>query len=238
MGIKDTNDHLVSMTLKTLANLVPILGSTIVVGGKRAKLFNDGRPTNTVRRSTRSIRTSIASSRAVQETDQISINSLATELNNINDLPERPRPDGEEGETSTEEVEPSVDEDVDNWEDWDINESLQNNNTVHETILNEEMSILDTEPSVILDSEVNVTNKSKLKIPDILELDIKNQMAAEEEGDFNFFQDMEPVIQKSNKFIIDDSKNEVSLETELCNKLAVNATDDENHTGWEEEDWD
>lgn len=44
VGIKDCNDHLVSVTLRALADLVPILGAAAVIGGKRARLFNDGRP--------------------------------------------------------------------------------------------------------------------------------------------------------------------------------------------------
>ncbi|KAG8230920.1 hypothetical protein J437_LFUL002952, partial [Ladona fulva] len=44
VGIKDTNDVLVSTTLHALADLVPLLGSATVIGGKRGKIFADGRP--------------------------------------------------------------------------------------------------------------------------------------------------------------------------------------------------
>jgi hypothetical protein len=44
VGIKDTNEQLVSATLRALADLIPVLGATAVIGGKRAKLFTDGRP--------------------------------------------------------------------------------------------------------------------------------------------------------------------------------------------------
>lgn len=44
MGIKDTNDTVVASTLRALALLVPILGASVVIGGKRARLFTDGRP--------------------------------------------------------------------------------------------------------------------------------------------------------------------------------------------------
>ncbi|KAJ4426407.1 hypothetical protein ANN_27221 [Periplaneta americana] len=44
VGIKDTNEQLVSVTLRALADLVPVLGAAAVIGGKRAKLFTDGRP--------------------------------------------------------------------------------------------------------------------------------------------------------------------------------------------------
>lgn len=45
LGIKDINDVLVAKTLRCLADLVPILGSKIVIGGNnRKRLFADGRP--------------------------------------------------------------------------------------------------------------------------------------------------------------------------------------------------
>lgn len=44
VGIKDTNEQLVSVTLRALADLIPVLGAAVVIGGKRAKLFTDGRP--------------------------------------------------------------------------------------------------------------------------------------------------------------------------------------------------
>uniref|UniRef100_A0A1E1W001 Protein kinase domain-containing protein n=1 Tax=Pectinophora gossypiella TaxID=13191 RepID=A0A1E1W001_PECGO len=44
LGIKDTDDNLVASTLICLSELVPILGADTVIGGKRSKLFTDGRP--------------------------------------------------------------------------------------------------------------------------------------------------------------------------------------------------
>ncbi|XP_055377333.1 protein-associating with the carboxyl-terminal domain of ezrin [Condylostylus longicornis] len=44
LGIKDTNDVLVAKTLRCLADLIPILGASVVIGGNRGKLFADGRP--------------------------------------------------------------------------------------------------------------------------------------------------------------------------------------------------
>lgn len=44
VGIKDTDDLLVSTTLRALADLVPLLGGATVIGGKRSKLFADGKP--------------------------------------------------------------------------------------------------------------------------------------------------------------------------------------------------
>ncbi|CAG9829808.1 unnamed protein product [Diabrotica balteata] len=240
VGIKDTNDHLVSITLTTLALLVPILGSETVVGGKRAKLFNDGRPTHSFRISSKKVQTEIfenssTSVQIPQEADQISFSGLENELNIVSELPERPRPDGEEGETSTEEVEPSADEDLDNWEDWDLNETRQTS-TIHTSTYRDNR----VEDLMLIDeSSTNIeTSQNKIKIPDIFELDIKTQSVINEQNDINFFQDMEPVIESSNKFIVDESKNEIIIANNLSSKLAVSGLNDENNAGWEEEDWD
>lgn len=47
LGIKDTNDLLASRTLVCLADLIPILGASQVIGKNRRKLFADGRPQQT-----------------------------------------------------------------------------------------------------------------------------------------------------------------------------------------------
>jgi hypothetical protein len=44
LGLRDSNDELVAMTLHAVADLVPILGGDIVIGAKRNRLFNEGRP--------------------------------------------------------------------------------------------------------------------------------------------------------------------------------------------------
>ena len=44
LGIKDVDDAIVAATLRALAELVPILGSCTVIGGKRLKLFAHGTP--------------------------------------------------------------------------------------------------------------------------------------------------------------------------------------------------
>lgn len=44
LGIKDTNDQLVAATLRCLADLVAILGSSVVIGSNRCRIFSDGKP--------------------------------------------------------------------------------------------------------------------------------------------------------------------------------------------------
>ncbi|KAJ8962134.1 hypothetical protein NQ318_018091 [Aromia moschata] len=253
VGIKDTNDHLVSVTLRTLADLVPVLGATTVIGGKRAKLFNDGRPViHSSRRSSRTLKSHDSVQPATSALDQISLSSLGTVSNNLAELPERPRPDGEEGESTTEEIDQSADEDLDNWEDWDINENNQNPNSFNddETINNnlrdiqavENIPDLSAQNNLIeTGSENNTQRNTQSKIiADILELDIKNQLNNDQTDDFDFFQDMEPVIDSSNKYLINENKNNTisDLDNEVNSKLAVNIKDINEEEGWGNGDWE
>lgn len=230
---------------------MPVLGAATVIGGKRAKLFNDGRPI------THSSKRSIKVTSKPREIEQpvptpevlhnhITVNRIAIESNNLIILPERPRPDGEEGETSTEEVEQSVDEDLDNWEDWDINEGNPNShnflnavedNTQPTESLSDNLNEITLNDDII--SENNMLQRSmekpKRTIPDIGELDIKNQLNRDENEDFDFFQDMEPVINTTNKFLINESN--CDLDKPVSSKLALNDSN-VNEEGWGDGDWE
>lgn len=151
-------------------------------------------------------------------------------------LPERPSPDGGEEEISTTELDQSAEDDLENWSDWDVNDTnptltenqdggqLSNESENGRLVNLEPNSVEETngfseEPSLVLNANDNILNytssvaKSNVslqhvnkKLPDILELDIKNQknVAKERSDEFDFFQDMEPVIEMSNIVLIEE----------------------------------
>nr|CAI5828103.1 unnamed protein product [Callosobruchus analis] len=229
VGIKDTNDTLVSVTLRTLADLVPILGAATVIGGKRAKLFHDGRPTQMERRLSKTIKTHFNNSVASQDVpiDQMSNAAIrATSVDSVNILPERPRPDGEE--ISIDEIEQSTDGDGDleTWDEWDLQDGQNRLVHVENNLSTEGQSITSEKP---LDVKQFIRHSS---IPDITELDIKNQRKASKSDDIDFFQDMEPVINTNNKYLVAEIGDR-----HVESKLAVQPNSDANEEGWGEEDW-
>ncbi|XP_058814715.1 protein-associating with the carboxyl-terminal domain of ezrin [Topomyia yanbarensis] len=136
LGIKDTNDVLVAKTLLCLADLVPILGSAVVIGGNRSKIFADGRPQGVPDQSmpwsgVRSITPVIGSGEflsgspvpggGVNAMDtSVSFSSIVQEGVGFNYMPERLSPEGEDIYHTNSDVELEVDE----WSDWenDVNE--------------------------------------------------------------------------------------------------------------------
>ncbi|XP_063216250.1 protein-associating with the carboxyl-terminal domain of ezrin [Bacillus rossius redtenbacheri] len=109
VGVKDTNDCLVSMTLRALAELVPRLGAARVVGGKRAKLFTDGRPKvpTAAMPVSKAVKSPSREKCAVPSSKPDTDSAASYET-----LPERPSPDGGEDHSTT-------DEEVEAWSDWD-----------------------------------------------------------------------------------------------------------------------
>ncbi|GLH04323.1 Uncharacterized protein GBIM_10052 [Gryllus bimaculatus] len=180
VGIKDTNDTLVSMTLKALADMVPVLGAAVVIGGKRGKLFTDGRP--------KVHQTPIKDLKKQEKVlpEPSSLPTIEVNGNGLPDygshLPERPSPDGGEAEaTNSDKGEEEV------WSDWDVD-------TV-DNVLGSAISGINVgvpaEPVGHGDAEIPV-----IGLPDIMSLDIKNLTSPVGGEEFDFFQDMEPVISK------------------------------------------
>lgn len=90
-----------------------ILGASTVIGGKRGKLFTDGRPKSHNCASTGDHKLKLKDrTRAspIKRSSQMFVES---------DLPERPSPDGGEDNSSSTTIE-EVEVDTENWSDWEL----------------------------------------------------------------------------------------------------------------------
>lgn len=216
--------------MKALAELIPILGASVVIGGNRAKLFSDGVPTTQTQReySANITNNVVLTTGQTAHLDQSRFSNERIEEKSSIVLPERPRPDGY-----------SIEEGLDNWEDWELNDNTHNNanaNTVTSSTTDDYQAA--TAVSKFEDSDVNVKPAIKINqnnsITDISQLDIKNQVNKDNEIDF--FGDMEPVIDNSNKFLITDVDNS-NVDSDVASKLALQA-DEDVAEGWGDGEWD
>lgn len=196
VGIKDTNDDLVCATLRALANIVPILGAATVIGGNRGKLFTDGRP-NKIMMQNKNL-----GEKSFTQKIPVFVN---IEESNVH-LSERPSPDGGEDKR---EKEFSLGEEECTWSDWETQETVENNHAVEASDIvqaelqnNIKSEQCDADLSLQLSESSSNTIKTKytkkLVLSDITELDIKNSKVIKApKEEFDFFTDMEPVIQKT-----------------------------------------
>ena len=137
LGIKDTDDAIVSATLRALADLVAHLGSSTVIGGTRLKLFANGAPkTMTGKKPAPSLTSYIPLSCKRIEVRRNSLEvalspTLNIDDNRVNHLPERHDPDGGEDAATCpagnpERVSSSVMDDFEGeWSDWESEEVPQ-----------------------------------------------------------------------------------------------------------------
>lgn len=149
LGIKDTNDEIVAATLRCLADLIPILGSSVVIGRNRGKIFADGKPNEMVEKQIKMANTvKWPDARSITpvlngagiDADFVSNSPMAIDTNHdISDsfvslitnsqapeaelMPERLSPDGGEDVQSThpqtELDDDNDDEDDGDWSDWE-----------------------------------------------------------------------------------------------------------------------
>lgn len=260
VGIKDTDDNLVSTTLRALADLVPILGAATVIGGNRAKLFTDGLPNKLPPRSHKKTHRVTFSTPSKTPPD----NGTGALLSGQEVPPpalylaERPSPDG--GEDRAEEASPSFAEE-ENWSDWDGHEtdttgadkldSVTKQLEVDEeqvVVIEEEVLVPAAATALTLSTTTTTTRKYEKKpivMSDITELDIKNSKPMNDEPaaeEIDFFTDMEPVIEKTQP-VLHVEEDEVQKQAAGDNRFNVNlapSTGMENEDdGWadEEIDW-
>ncbi|XP_066993619.1 protein-associating with the carboxyl-terminal domain of ezrin [Anabrus simplex] len=232
VGIKDTSDQLVSVTLRALADLVLVLGAATVIGGKRGKLFTDGRPKvhgNQVfaLKSQSPIQSKQSSPETVAPLHGPDADSISYEV----DLPERPSPDGGEDHTAT------SDEETEAWSDWDVAE----NNSNEESPVNIEMPSPSSEPQQSQTNSTTTTPTSGTApqhLPDISSLDIKNiSNSSINKDEFDFFQDMEPVISKPPILHIEDQNPNITSPTKRKNIFEVNSLTSDSWEETEGEAW-
>lgn len=214
VGIKDTNDDLVCATLRALADIVPILGAAAVIGGNRGKLFTDGRPNKII---THSKNVDVRKGLTFAQEIPVFVN---IDENNVH-LSERPSPDGGEDKR---EKEFAFTEEESTWSDWETQETAIGNNhcditeAPSNTVQTELQNVTgDAESSPPLSkspssSSMKTKYTKKLVISDITELDIKNSKVIKSpKEEFDFFTDMEPVIQKTQVLHIPEVQSPKSM---------------------------
>ncbi|KAL7286596.1 hypothetical protein TKK_0019095 [Trichogramma kaykai] len=235
VGIKDTDDFLVSTTLRALADLVPILGAATVIGGKRGRLFTDGRP-NKPHRSKKNHRVKFSTPIEIVQGEDDPPDEY---------LSERPSPDGGEDK---EDIILGISEE-ENWSDWEVSESeangtpepelpLQSEQVPDEIILQEQLAKLEEPPKVSITPKYD----RKIVIQDINELDIKNSKTIsndkKNDEEFDFFQDMEPVIEKTQIVHIEEKPKE-KPDTPHNFTMNIDAVATDEGDGWDDENgWD
>uniref|UniRef100_A0A1L8DLL7 Protein kinase domain-containing protein n=1 Tax=Nyssomyia neivai TaxID=330878 RepID=A0A1L8DLL7_9DIPT len=222
LGIKDTNDILVSMTLRCLADLVAILGATVVIGKNRSRLFADGRPQRVPEAPMHHWGEPRSISPVIESAGQYSSHNMAirdhmdpirtsfADMSNANLLSERLSPDGgEDGE--------AVDKDDDQWSDWD-GENAKTPDLPAESAGSEAPEVED---------EIEK-----------LDMKIRSKVKQSSEEEVDFFKDMEPVIAKTQVLVIGEEdegkKGNASQTSRLQADLSENVTEE----GWDESDWE
>lgn len=208
---------------------MPILGADTVIGGKRSKLFTDGRPNTKTSLTTGKPQDDLLflpkkSLRDYHCSEDVYENSSrnTSEYEKTIVLNERPSPVG--GESVDEEVvlmkcnKNNLADSEDDWSDWDNTNrqlTIAPNNTdldkeesanIMESSLSTTTYILDTDK---LPLRTTILQKAALEakknIVDISELDIKNQKPENKRTgeEIDFFADMMPVIEKPTVVNID-----------------------------------
>jgi len=257
LGIKDINDLLVTKTLLCLAELIPILGASLVIGKNRRKLFADGRPQQNVEmwtnenmpRSITPINSSVdilssspvdhvdisehsdrGSSKLILSNGFISKSDIAADEHN-NDRTIVPS-----------EVTAVDDDDItDNEIEWNWDQEGKEEDVETETIIIEEK--LETPTKKIV--EKPATNVRPKIVDNIDDLDIKNKKLTklqEQAEDFFSDFDMTPTFKTSNVHVVPQQASQEPIEkselnSENSSRLQMSAMETV-EGGWgDDENW-
>ncbi|XP_013144674.1 PREDICTED: protein-associating with the carboxyl-terminal domain of ezrin [Papilio polytes] len=257
LGIKDVDDNLVASTLVCLSELVPILGADTVIGGKRSKFFTDGRPksnsvlidTSNMHKDVRYTTKSLSDFRC----SEVYNTGVPLMFEKTMALNERPTPVGGEAQDEDKNMEPSTSmltDSEEEWGDWDNPNrqlTLESDKIDDIDIINSSISNIDIDKAKQMQKieqsisvEKPLTDRSLLQkaaieakkhIIDISELDIKSTKIDFKRSvdEFDFFADMEPVIEKHNIATETDKLQDVSSKLNF-----VPAEDCDENEGWGE----
>ena len=253
MGMRDTDPDIVAATLRSLADLVPVLGPEIVVGSNRTKIFSDGSPSKAAKSSGMTqeqllqLRPWRKSSYSV-EADESASQKPVIEI----------------------ESDPKCEENGEDWDDWSDDEDNINGdelNAEEKEIIAKAHVVSSIDPVKPSDIASNVEQLLKnVQDLDIMKLDVKvpRQKSAklEDVAEVDFFADMTPdIVRKTSslddfeaKLNCDKQKSvtrQVNTHTTIClatphlqfyfqtDIFAVASADTANsEDGWgEEEEW-
>lgn len=236
LGIKDTNDLLVTKTLLCLADLIPILGASQVIGRNRRKLFADGRPQQTEvwnsdqpRSITPVINASMDILLSSSPVDNVDISEYSTKdpskilVNGV--LPATDYLDQDDDDT--------VSIENDNEWSWDQETAIG----VIDTIDMEPIDII--EEKIVSSSPIKEKNMTRPPVPDnIEELDIKNRKLTkleEKQNEVDFFSDfgMAPTFQKPNAVVLQETETPKAQSSRLKMSMESNLTTD--NDGWDDD---
>lgn len=292
LGISDTNDVLVAKTLRSLADLVPILGAATVLGGDRRRCFSDGRPHAAVSTDStaqwtepRSI-TPLVNGSAVDAVDYMVSGSPLPVENNVAPMPLRLSPDGGEDDksltnqnekplkishsggpdsnsvsstSSAAHDQTLVNYEEEAWSDWENTDELQSFHAEQKTLDDLNLSNVEsqssastqaTQPSIAdsVRTACSTLSTSTTKaipppynrklIDDFSVLDIQVQLMLPsnitEPAEFDFFKDMEPVIETKPQAASESEfvRVDASRFAAACSNSNGHDTDVDTDQGW------
>lgn len=244
LGIKDTNDLLVTKTLLCLADLIPILGASLVIGKNRRKMFADGRPQQTEVWSNDQPR-SITPVMDHQSSMDILLSPSPVDNVDISDYsPKDPSKIVANGILSETILPDDIDgnlteNDGDSEWGWDQETTIEveaiNSTDIEPVTIIEEKSLVSTSPI-----KEKIIPPTRPKVSDnIDELDIKNQKLTkleEKQNEVDFFSDfgMAPTFQKTSA-VVTETENETSKVETSRLQMSMELTEND---GWgDEDDW-
>lgn len=238
LGIRDSNQVIVSATLRALAELVPILGPEIVIGSNRKKIFTDGSPGKN--------KATVKEEKEQNFVEKASVEKTVVATKSIEEeyfgdiLPERFPGEGAEINDDDRTIivakleEGIHDGNLDSWDDWE-------DENMEKKCDNEDLFLTSTPlVSKVEQMEKIIRNVQDL---DIMKLDIKtNTKKVKVEDGMDFFADMAPDIPKTEDSIqkfenkLRQESREVTPEVATIGKFA--AVEEEVAEGWGEEELD